>query len=337
MKVIIPMAGMGKRMRPHTLTTPKPLLAVAGKPIVETLINDIARMLGGHIDEVAFIIGDFGKEVEKNLLDVARKLGYPAKIYYQMEALGTAHALACADPSLEGNVLVAYADTLFHTDFVIDPEQDGYIWTKEIVDPSQFGVVVTDEDDYITAFVEKPKEPVSNLAIIGIYYFKKGEQLRDEIHYLLDNNITGNGEYQLTDALENLKAKSVRFKVARVDGWFDCGNKDAMVETNEKILKLSEKENRVDSSAVVENSKIIQPCFIGRNVRITDSTVGPYVSVSDGTVIEQSRLESSIVYAGSTLKNCKISHSMIGSFTHIENIKSKDLSLGDYSQLKGQS
>ena len=279
------------------------------------------------------IIGDFGKEVEGKLLEVSRKLGYPAKIYYQEEALGTAHALFCAAPSLSGNVLVAYADTLFHTGFVINPDEDGYIWTKEIEDPSQFGVVVADGNNHVAGFVEKPEEPVSNLAIIGIYYFREAEKLRDEIKYLLDNNIRGNGEYQLTDALENLRNKGLKFKVASVDGWFDCGNKDAMVETNKQVLLLRYNELLMDDSLEIPGSEIVAPCYIGKNVKIKDSTIGPFVSVGDGTIVEDSQLDHCIVYANSSIKNCKISQSMIGNNTEVENLKGRELSLGDYSQI----
>lgn len=334
MKIIIPMAGMGKRMRPHTLTTPKPLLKVAGKPIVESLIMDLAKMMGNNpVEEVAFIIGDFGKEVESNLLSIAEQLGYNGKIYYQLEAMGTAHALHCAKESLEGNVLVAYADTLFHTDFIIDPNEDGYIWTKQIEDPSQFGVVVADENDYITQFVEKPKEPISDLAIIGIYYFKDGAFLRDEIQYLIDNNLRGNNEFQLTDALENMKAKNTKFKVAKVDGWFDCGNKNATVETNKEVLKIRKNENLIDPSLQIENSKIIEPCFIGKNVKIIDSEIGPYVSIGDGTIIDNSKISNSIINNNTNISKSVLTNSMIGSFVTFKNTSFREVSIGDYSEV----
>jgi len=333
MKIIIPMAGLGKRMRPHTLTTPKPLLHIAGKPIVEILIRDIARMLGGNIEEVAFIIGYFGKALEDQLHQIAGLLGYQSKIYYQLEALRTAHALHCAQESLEGNVLVAYADTLFDTDFIINPDEDGYIWTKQIQDPSQFGVVETDNEGYITRFVEKSKIFVSDLAIIGIYYFREGEFLRNEIQYLLDHNITGNGEFQLTDALENMKAKHCKFKVAQVDGWFDCGNKNATVETNTEILKLNKIDMRIDPEVQLENSTIIEPCYIGKDVKIINSVVGPFVSVGNGTIIENSEIRNSIIYSHSYLKNVAFENSMIGNYVKCFNCQNKDVSLGDYTEI----
>ncbi|MBT6836311.1 MAG: nucleotidyltransferase [Bacteroidetes bacterium] len=333
MNIIIPMAGMGTRMRPHTLTTPKPLLEIAGVTIVERLIRDLAKMVGGEVDEVAFIIGDFGKKVEDNLHAIAASLGYKSKIYYQLEALGTAHALWFARESMQGPVLVAYADTLFSTDFKIDSREDGYIWTKQIEDPSQFGVVVPDINGYITRFVEKSKELVSDLAIIGIYYFGKGEDLKKEIDHLIDNNIRGNNEYQLTDALENMKANHTKFKVAKVDGWFDCGNKNATVDTNKEILKLIEDENLIDESVVIENCEFTGPCYIGKNVKISGGKIGPYVSIGEGTIIENSEIENCIIYSNTHIKNASLSNSMLGNYVKYEGVSSKDVSLGDYSSI----
>ena len=211
MNIVIPMAGMGKRLRPHTLTTPKPLIEVAGKSIVRRLCEDINQVVGEKIDEIGFIIGDFGKEVEERLLQIAEQLGAKGKIYYQNEPLGTAHAVWCARESLKGKVTVAFADTLFDAGFAMNTEEDGIIWTHKVEDPSAFGVVRKNDDETINGFVEKPKEFVSNEAIIGIYYFKSGENLLSELQYLIDNNITKSGEYQLTDALQNMLDKGLKF------------------------------------------------------------------------------------------------------------------------------
>ena len=201
MKIIVPMAGRGSRLRPHTLTVPKPLVPVGGKPIVHRLVQDIAKTSSEKIEEIAFVIGDFGKEVENELIKVAEKLGAKGTIYYQDKALGTAHAVLCAAESLSGPVVVAFADTLFKADFTLDKEADGILWVKQIDDPSAFGVVKLDENDVIIDFVEKPTTFVSDLAMIGIYYFKEGEKLKVELQYLIDNGIIKGGEYQLPDAL----------------------------------------------------------------------------------------------------------------------------------------
>ena len=187
------MAGRGSRLRPHTLTIPKPLIPIAGKPIVQRLVEDISNVCKEKVDEIAFIIGDFGKEVETNLISIAESLGAKGSIYFQEEALGTAHAILCAKESLKGNIVVAFADTLFKADFKLDNSSDGIIWVKQIENPSAFGVVKLNSADEIIDFVEKPDTYVSNLAIIGIYYFKSGEQLCNELEYLIDNDIKEKG------------------------------------------------------------------------------------------------------------------------------------------------
>ncbi|HPD64039.1 MAG TPA: sugar phosphate nucleotidyltransferase [Bacteroidia bacterium] len=333
MKIIIPMAGLGKRMRPHTLTTPKPLLDIAGKSIVSRLITDISEMLSEPIEEVAYIIGDFGKQVEEDLYKLSEELNLKAKIYYQYEALGTAHALYMAKDSLSGNVLVAYADTLFYTTFKADISEDACIWVKKIDNPSQFGVVELDHQGYITRFVEKPKEFVSDLAIIGIYYFKDASALLREIEFLLENNITGNGEYQLTDALERLMNKGMKIKAAEVQGWFDCGNKNAVLQTHQEIFKLGkfQKTNLLPEN--ITGSVIHQPCYIAEDVKIIDSEIGPYVSIGNGTIVENAKIENSIIYSHASIQNATLRNSMIGSYVKYHNMKDREVSLGDYSEI----
>ena len=189
MKIIVPMAGIGSRLRPHTLTVPKPLTLIAGKPIVQRLVEDIVKVVDQKVEEISFIIGpSFPKDTEEKLMAIAKGLGANGKVSVQEEALGTAHAIQCAKESLEGPCVVAFADTLFKADFSLDGETDGAIWVKQVDEPSAYGVVKL-QDGIITDFVEKPDEFISDLAIIGIYYFKSGEILREEIQYLLDNNI----------------------------------------------------------------------------------------------------------------------------------------------------
>lgn len=279
------MAGMGKRMRPHTLTVPKPLIPVAGKPIVQRLVEDIAKVCGEPVQEVAFIIGRFGAEVEKSLVKIAESVGAKGTIHYQDEPLGTAHAILCAQSALTGPVVVAFADTLFKADFTLDTNVPGTIWVQKVEDPKPFGVVKLNEQGEITDFVEKPTEFVSDLAIIGIYYFQDGEYLRQELQYLLDNDIKDKGEFQLTNALENMKNKGTTFVPGRVTEWLDCGNKDATVYTNQRYLEyLQERgEPLVAESAKVTNSVLIPPVYIGEGVVITDSVVGPHVSLGKGS------------------------------------------------------
>ena len=330
MKLIIPMAGMGKRMRPHTLTIPKPLIPIAGIPIVQRLAEEITKVSESKIDEIGFIIGDFGRDVEEKLLKIAENLGAKGIIYYQKEALGTGHAIYCAEPSLKGKVIVAFADTLFKADFNLDEETGSVIWTKKVDNPEAFGVVKKDVNGYISDFIEKPEAFVSDEAIIGIYYFKEGETLKDELKYLIDNDIRGNNEYQLTDALENMKNKSIKFKSATVNEWLDCGNKDATVHTNQRILHYQ--GNKISETCEQNYSVIIEPCFIDDGAIINNSVVGPYVSVGKKTLIKNSVISNSIIQNNCSITEAVFSNSMIGNNVIINKPKD-DLSIGDYNIL----
>lgn len=333
MKIIVPMAGRGSRLRPHTLTVPKPLIPIAGKPIVQRLVEDIAKVAGEKIEEVAFIIGDFGSEIERSLIQIAEKLGAKGSIYYQNDPLGTAHAIKCAEQSMTGDVVIAFADTLFRADFQLDKNSDGVIWVKSVEDPSAFGVVKLDNYGFITDFVEKPKTFVSDLAIIGIYYFNSAEKLMEEINYIMDNDIKNGGEYQLTTALENLRSKGAKFTLGKVNDWMDCGNKNATVETNSKILEYEKEEmSHYPASAVIENSLIIPPCFIGENVKVSNSKVGPGVSLGNNTVIVNSNIENSLIQENTKINHGNLSNSMIGNSAQYVGV-AREISLGDYSVL----
>ena len=335
MNIIIPMAGRGSRLRPHTLTTPKPLITFAGKSIVQRLVEDIVRVCNEEINEIAFIIGDFGKEVERNLINIANDLGAEGKIVYQDQPLGTAHAILCAKESLKGNVVVAFADTLFKADFKLEKNSDGIIWVNKIDDPSSFGVVKVNEEKIITDFVEKPEFFVSDLAIIGIYYFKSGENLNKELQYLIDNDIKDKGEYQLTNALENMKNKGLKFTTGEVKEWLDCGNKDATVHTCERVLGHNKNTEMIADDSQMINSKIIEPCYIGSGTKIENSIIGPNVSIGNNTIILNSQIKESIIQNTSKIENAKLYKSMIGNnvFFDGHNIE-LEVSIGDFSEVK---
>lgn len=331
MNLIIPMAGMGKRMRPHTLTVPKPLVPIAGKPIVQRLVEDIAKVTSDPIENIGFVISPkFGEQVEQELLEIARKEGAVGKLFYQEEALGTAHAIQCAQEILEGHVIVAFADTLFKADFELDPDKDGIIWVQKVEDPRPFGVVKVDDSGVITELVEKPENFVSDLAIIGIYYFKDGEKLKNEIQFVIDNDIKDKGEYQLTSALENLKAKGAKIIPGEVVEWLDCGNKNATVFTNQRYLEYIKSESLVDESVKTNNSIVIPPSYIGKNVVLENSVVGPYVSIGDDTVIKDSRIENTIIQTNTNVQGAFIKDSMLGNFVNFKDAP-LDLSIGDFS------
>lgn len=330
MKIIVPMAGMGKRMRPHTLTTPKPLLPIAGKPIVQRLVEDIAQISHEPIEEIAFIIGDFGPEIEQTLIEIAESLGARGSVWHQKEALGTAHAILCAKSVMEGPLIVAFADTLFKADFKLDDTKDGVLWVQQIDNPEQFGVVVVDDQDNIKEFVEKPTEFVSDLAMIGIYYFKDSLILRNELQYLIDNDVIKGGEYQLPDALRNMTQKGMKFAPGAVIDWLDCGNKDATVRTNQRILEFNKDKNWVSDSCEQENTVIISPCYIGENVKLKHCVIGPHVSIGSGSVIEKSIISNTIVQENTVVKDANFANSMIGNFVQYYG-QAHDVSLGDYS------
>lgn len=336
MKIIVPMAGMGKRMRPHTLTVPKPLIPIAGKPIVRRLVEDIAKVCGDDVEEVAFIIGrSFGAAVEKSLVAIAESVGARGTITYQDEPLGTAHAILCAKESLSGPLVVAFADTLFKADFQLDSSVAGTIWVQKVEDPRPFGVVKLNEQGQITDFVEKPEQFVSDLAIIGIYYFQDGEYLRRELQYLLDHDIKDKGEFQLTNALENMKNQGTVFVPGQVTEWLDCGNKDATVFTNQRYLEyLKERgEKLVAESAIITNSVLIEPVYIGEGAIITNSVVGPHVSLGKHANVRDSRLSNSIVQESASLLDVTVTNSMVGNHASVVGTP-RDLSLGDYNQLR---
>ncbi|WP_117880069.1 sugar phosphate nucleotidyltransferase [Aureibaculum luteum] len=334
MKIIVPMAGIGSRLRPHTLTIPKPLTLIAGKPIVQRLVEDIAAVLKQDVEEIAFIIGPtFPKDTESKLLAIAKDLGAKGVVTVQETALGTAHAIQCAKESLNGPCVVAFADTLFKADFTLDENADGAIWVKQVENPSAYGVIKM-QDGIITDFVEKPETFISDLAIIGIYYFKKGEILRDEIQYLLDNDIKDKGEYQLTDALENMKKKGMKFVPGQVDEWMDCGNKAITVETNGRVLQFAKQagQNLVSTSVILENSEIIEPCYIGDNVKLINAKIGPNVSLGTNSVVENSTISNSLIQTNTTIKNATLDNAMIGNNVEY-NGDFTSISIGDYSNL----
>ena len=336
MKIIVPMAGRGSRLRPHTLTVPKPLIPVAGKPIVHRLVEDIAGVLNQKIDEVAFIIHEsFGKQVEEDLIAIAQKLGAKGTIYYQNEALGTGHAIMCAKDSLDGPAVIAYADTLIRADFDLDTTADSVIWVKQVDQPEAFGVVNLNANGEIIELVEKPKEFVSDLAVIGIYYFKDIAMLKNELQSVLDNNIIHGGEYQINDGIKQMMAKGMKFVPGQVDEWMDCGNKNVTVETNTRMLGFlhNDGENLVSADVKLENATIIPPCSIAEDVILINATVGPNVSLGKGCHVIDSTIKNSLIQTHAHIKNANLDNAMIGNHVNFDG-NFTSISIGDYSVLE---
>ena len=333
MKIIIPMAGRGSRLRPHTLTIPKPLLPIAGKPMVQRLVEDLIASLPEKVDEIAYVIGDFGQQIEQQLIEIAQNIGARASIYHQDTPLGPGHALLCAKESITGKCLVAFSDTLFKADFSFDLEEEGIIWVQKVEDPSTFGVVSLDAEGVISDFVEKPVNFVSDLAIVGIYYVKDGDALCAELQRLVDEDIREKGEYQITTALKHLRQNGIRFRPAFIEEWLDCGNKTNVLNTNKRMLELKEeKEKLIAPTAVLHNAVIIPPCSIGHQARIENAVVGPYVSVGDNSEVKNSVIFNSIIQNETNISNANLSFSLIGNKVDYQG-KSSEISLGDFSQV----
>lgn len=320
-------------MRPHTLTVPKPLLPIAGKPIVHRLVEDIAKVCPEKISSIGFIIHpSFGKEVEESLKKIAAEVGATGKIYYQEQAMGISHALLFAKELFTGKVIVAFADTLFKAEFKLDTNQDGIIWVQQVNDPSQFGVVKLNDKGEIVDLVEKPSSFVSDLAIIGIYFFKDGAGLAREMQYLIDNDIKDKGEYQFTSALQGLNKKGAKLMPGQVSEWLDCGNKNVTVQTNQRYLEFIKDQKLVSANARVINSVIIAPSFVGDGAVIENSVIGPHVSIGENSRISDSRIKNTIIQKETRISKAVLENSMLGNFVNFEG-SALDLSVGDFNSI----
>ena len=329
------MAGRGSRLRPHSLTVPKPMLPVAGSPIVAQLVNEIARVVAQPIEEVAYILGNpafFGSNIEEELKQVAHNLGAKATIYRQFEPLGTGHAVMCAADSLSGPIIVAYADTLIRTDLSLDPSVDGMIWVKKVENPKAYGVVKMNQDNHITALVEKPQEFVSDLAVIGIYYFKEGETIKAELEKTMAQARAEGEEFLLNEGILAMMEKGAVFTPGAVKEWMDCGNPKITLQTNTKMLNIltAEGNKLVAEDFIIENSEIIPPCYIGSGVILKNSTVGPHTAIGEGTQIENSTISKSLIQKHSLIQNAQLEGAMIGNHVKYDG-KFRFVSIGDYS------
>ena len=329
------MAGKGTRLRPFTLTCPKPLLKIIDKPIVEHLIDQITSRLTTQIDEIIYILGDeayFNSDVVSSLTLIAKKYNAKTKVYRQLDQLGTGHAIMCAEESLHGPSIVAYADTMIQGQISIEPDVDGIIWVKKVEDPSSYGVVSLDEKNNIIDLIEKPQKFVSDLAVVGIYYFKDISIIRDELKIHLNHKLNPGKEYLLNYGIEKMIEKKRVFKSQEIETWMDCGTPKLLIESAKKIMssKIILEEN--NSFIKSGNVKIIQPVFIGKNVKIKDSEIGPFVSIGDDTEISNSNIESTLIYKNVKVSNADIKNSILGQYSVYDG-SNKEIFLGDYSQI----
>ncbi len=330
MKIVIPMAGLGKRLRPFTLTTAKPLLKIAGKSVLRRLTEKIIRSVGAEVTDVAFIVGDFPEKVLQELRDLGDAMNFKAHIFRQHEALGTAHAIYEARDIMDGGELVvAFADTLFEERSVMRRDGDVVIWTSKVSSPELYGVVLKDENEHIRAFHEKPQEFVSDEGVIGIYFFRDSLVLRSYLEDLIKNDRRVNGEFQLTDVLQDMLDAGKVFVSQEVETWLDCGNPSLLLSTSSHVLMKNDFD---EESHEVENSIILEPVYLGRGVCIKNSVIGPNVSVEADTVIEDSRIENSIIYEHSQINSVNIKNSVIGNYASVDSV-SDVLLLGDYGKI----
>lgn len=329
MKLIVPMAGRGTRLRPHTHVTPKPLLPVAGRPMVERIIETFVAAFPTPFAEAVFVLGpDFGEGVRTDLTAICARYGIEATFAVQETARGTAHAVAQAGDELAGECVVVFADTLFTMDSVPAFTSDAVVWTMTVDDPSRFGVVVK-EGDRIAAFVEKPDTPVSNEAIVGIYYVRDGAALRRAIQFLLDNDVTGKGdEFQITDAFDRMLKAGQTFTTATVAEWLDCGTIPALMETSAVVL--AQPGQNAKRGTVGEGATIVEPVYIGEGATVTGSTVGPNVSVEAGATVEGSTVRDSIVFAKGTVRDSTLTDSLVGHNAVVQGF-SGTLNVGDHA------
>ena len=327
MKLIIPMAGRGKRLRPQSNVTPKPLLSVAGKTMVERIVDGFSGILPRPITEAVFVLGpSFGPEVTAHLQAICSRLQITAHTVVQHEPLGTAHAVAVAQDHLSGEGIIVYADTVFVMNEPVSLDgADVVAWVKEVDDPSRFGVAVR-QGDRITAFVEKPKELISREALIGIYYVRSLERLSSAIDHLFQEEIAGpSGEYYLTDAFDLLLKQQQVFKTASVDEWLDCGTLQALYETSCKLLQLE------GSTIPDQNGSVfVEPVFVGPNVQIANSIIGPNVCIEEGATVDRSVIRNSMLFEGASVCCASLRDSFVGAHASVC-CQAGSVNIGDHS------
>lgn len=325
MKVIIPLAGKGTRLRPHTHTVPKPMLKVAGKPVMDYVMDDVAKLKG--VEQVVYITGHLKEKVEAHAKATYKIPG----VYVEQKVQdGTAGAVDLARPYVDQPVLIIFVDTIFDADLSVveSSTDDGIIWTKEVEDYQRFGVVVTDANGHMTKIVEKPSEPISKRANIGLYYIKNWKLLYEGIAHVLKQP-ANKGEFYLTDAFQYMIDKGAKIRVIDVAGWYDAGKLDTLLETNRTMLE----KGRAGVQGTVKDSKVIEPVRIEAGAVVEGSTVGPNVVIGAKTVVKGSTLADTIVGDGSTLSGCSLHDSLIGDAVHLEGLGGS-ATVGDHSEIR---
>lgn len=323
MKIIIPIAGKGTRLRPHTYVLPKPLIRVAGRPIIDYILDQVKPI---DFSEIIFIIGHLGEQIKNYLTE---KYDFPMKFVRQKEFHGLGHAIYLAKEEFENDepVLIFLGDIIFKVDLKkITDSEENQIGVMIPDDPRRFGIVIVDKKGYVQNMVEKPENPPSNLAMGGIYFFPSSKKLFDSIEHIINHSIKTKGEYQLTDAMNHMLKTGERFKTFHIDELYDCGEKDALLETNKILLSKNARSYKVDGSIIIE------PVFIGKNCDIRNSIIGPNVSISEGCIIKYSIIRNSILGIETTVENAILDRSLIGDNSYIFD-NCLELNIGPDSEL----
>lgn len=325
MKVIIPLAGKGTRLRPHTHTVPKPMLKVAGKPVMDYVMDDVAKLTG--VEQVVYITGHLKEKVEAHAKSA---YSFPGVYVEQKVQDGTSGAVDLARPYVDQPVLIIFVDTIFDADLSVveTSEDDGIIWTKEVEDYQRFGVVVTDANGHMTKIVEKPSTPISKRANIGLYYIKNWKLLYEGIAHVLQQP-ANKGEFYLTDAFQYMIDKGAKIRVIDVAGWYDAGKLDTLLETNRTMLE----KGRAAQMGTVKDSKIIEPVRIEAGAVVEGSTVGPNVVIGAGTSVKDCTIRDAVIGDKSTLDGCTLHDAMVGDSVILEGV-SGAVTIGDHSEVR---
>lgn len=323
MRAIIPVAGFGTRMRPHTLTHPKVLLPVADKPMIAHIMN---KLIADGVDEFIFVVGHLGSEVEAFI-----RANYSVKSHFRTQAkfLGLGHAISMAQDFLDDKpLIIVLGDTIYDVD--LQPVLNGQfssLGVKKVADPRRFGVAVLDGEGFITQLVEKPTEFVSDLALVGLYYFTTGQALKEALETILEKKIRTNNEYQLTDALQVMIDQGSKMTIFPVEGWYDCGKPETLLQTNAILLA----RDFADTKYQYERTVVVPPVFIHPTSKLKNTVIGPNVTVGENCEIENVVLSNSILGSDSKIKNTVLSDSILGDHIQIEG-KVQKLNIGDYSR-----
>ncbi|MGI9076303.1 MAG: sugar phosphate nucleotidyltransferase [Gemmatimonadaceae bacterium] len=327
MKVIIPLAGKGTRLRPHTHVTPKPMLKVAGKPVMSYILDDLEKL--GNVEQIVYITGHLREKVEAF---TRSQYGFPAIFVEQVVQNGTASAVELARPYVDQPVLIIFVDTIFETDLSVikTTDADGIIWVKEVEDYQRFGVVVTDSEGNMTRIVEKPKTPISKRANIGLYFIRNWKLLYEGIDHVM-RQPAHMGEYFLTDAFQYMIDNGARITVIDVEGWYDAGKLDTLLDTNRAMLE----KGRATRLEATHGVTIVDPVYIEEGVTLSGSTIGPNVSIGAGSTVEQSVIRDTVIGARSRVLRSVLKKSIVGDEALIEGVKG-EVTLGDHSEVRAE-